>query len=97
MSRPRNSESVFRAIADPTRRRILDLLRHGEQTVGDLIATLHVQRPIASHHLGALLQAGLVRQRRRGRHLMCSIDPRPLAPAHAWLSGHLARTTSRAP
>lgn len=95
MSRPRNSESVFRAIADPTRRRMLDLLRDGERTVGELIVTLRLQRPVASHHLGALLEAGLLRQRRRGRQMVCTIDPRALAAAHAWLGSHLGRSTAK--
>jgi DNA-binding transcriptional ArsR family regulator len=91
MSRPRNSESVFRAIADPTRRKMLDLLRDGEQSVGELITTMRLQRPVASHHLGTLIQAGLVRQRRRGRGLVCVIDSRPLHQAQAWLNAHLHR------
>jgi DNA-binding transcriptional ArsR family regulator len=91
MSRPRTSESVFRAIADPTRRRMLDLLRDGERSVGELITTMRLQRAVASHHLGTLIQAGLVRQRRRGRELVCISDSRPLYQAVAWLSSHVQR------
>jgi DNA-binding transcriptional ArsR family regulator len=79
MSRPRNSESVFRAIADPTRRKMLDLLRDGERSVGEMVTTMRLQRAVASHHLGVLIQAGLIRQRRRGRELVCAIESRPLA------------------
>ncbi len=93
MSRPRNSESVYRAIADPTRRRMLDLLRDRACTVGELTTTMRLRRPIASFHLGVLIQAGLVRQRRRGRNLMCSRDPRALAIAQMWLGAHLAART----
>lgn len=96
MSRPRNSESVFRAIADPTRRRMLDLLREHERTVGELVLTMRLQRPVASHHLGVLVHGGLVRQRRRGRELVCAIDPRPMAAVQAWLTRHLQRSSERA-
>ena len=95
MSRPRNSESVFRAIADPTRRRMLDLLREHERTVGELVLTLRLQRTVASHHVGVLVHGGLMRQRRRGRELVCSIDPRPMAAAQAWLARHLQRSPAR--
>ncbi len=95
MSRPRNSESVFRAIADPTRRRILDSLREDERSVGELIRAMRLTRANASHHLGILMQAGLLRQRRRGRELVCSIDTRSLIPAHAWLGRHVQRTNGR--
>ena len=92
VSRPRNSESVFRAIADPKRRRILDLLGKRDCSVGELLETMRMQRADASYHLGVLMQAGLLRQRRRGRSLVCSCDLRPLTTPHAWLGLHLARS-----
>ena len=95
MSRPRNSESVFRAIADPTRRRVIDLLRDQERSVGDLVRTMRLSRAGASHHLGMLVQAGLVRQRRRGRELVCTVEVRPLVPAFSWLSRHMRRERER--
>jgi DNA-binding transcriptional ArsR family regulator len=70
---------------------MLDLMRDGERSVGELIATMRLQRPVASHHLGALIQAGLVRQRRRGRSLVCVVDPRPLSQAFGWIDSHLSR------
>lgn len=91
MSRPRTSESVFRAIADPTRRRMLDLLGDDSRVVGDLIASMKLRKNAASYHLGVLLQAGLVRQQRRGTFLECSLDAGALASAHAWLGRHLAQ------
>ena len=93
MSRPRSADNVFRAIADPTRRRMLDLLQKGERTVGDLIGTLNLRKSAATFHLGALIGAGLVRQRRRGRHLLCCLDPRGLLTAHAWLGRYAAQQT----
>jgi DNA-binding transcriptional ArsR family regulator len=74
---------VFRAIADPTRRKMLDLLRDGERSVGEMVTSMRRQRAVASHHLGVLIQAGLIRQRRRGRELVCAIESRPLAQAQA--------------
>jgi DNA-binding transcriptional ArsR family regulator len=90
MSRPRSTDSVFRAIADPTRRRMLDFLDKGDRTVGDLVAPLRVRKSTASFHLAALIGAGLVRQRRRGRSLMCSLDRRSLHEAQAWLGKYRA-------
>ncbi len=54
---------AFTALAEPTRRRILDRLRLGEQTVGDLVATLAISQPAASKHLKVLREAGFVSSR----------------------------------
>ncbi len=89
MSRPRSTESVFRAIADRKRRRILDLLRVRECTVGEIATTIRLQKAAATFHLGVLLHAGLMRQQRRGRNLMCNADTRPLELAHGWLGSHV--------
>jgi DNA-binding transcriptional ArsR family regulator len=64
---------------------MLDLLRDGERSSGELAATLGLKRPVASHHLGALIQAGLIRQRRRGRSMVCAVEPRPLSQAGVWI------------
>ncbi len=90
MSRPRSTNSVFRAIADPTRRHMLDLLEKGDRTVGDLVAPLRLRKNTASFHLAVLIGAGLVRQRRRGRNLMCSLDNRTLRVVQAWLAKYRA-------
>ena len=58
--------TVFRALADPTRVRILHLLRQGALCVGDLVAVLQVAQPKASRHLAWLRRAGLVEDERRG-------------------------------
>jgi DNA-binding transcriptional ArsR family regulator len=95
MSRPRNAESVYRAIADPTRRRIIETLDKGDRTVGDLIGSLNLRKNAATFHLGALLACGLVRQQRRGRHMLCSLDTRALHAAHAWLGRYVSRPHAR--
>lgn len=95
MSRPRNSESVFRAIADPTRRKMFDLLRQRECPVSEVITSMRLRRNTASFHLGVLLEAGLVNQRRSGRTMVCAANPRALGMAHAWLGKHLLRAGER--
>jgi DNA-binding transcriptional ArsR family regulator len=85
MSRPLNSEGVFRAIADPTRRRVVDMLRGGERAVSEVIASIRLKPPAASYHLRVLLGAGIVRQRRRGTERVYSLDSRALSEAHGWL------------
>src|ERR1700682_5743300 len=59
-------ERIFRALADPTRVRILHLLREGPLCVGDLVAVLRVPQPTASRHLAYLRKSGLVHDERRG-------------------------------
>ena len=97
MSRPRSADSVFRAIADPTRRRILEHLEKGDRTVGDLMGTLNLRKNAATFHLSTLMSAGLVRQHRLGRNLMCTSDVRALTIAQAWLARHGPATPRPAP
>lgn len=70
--------SVFEAIADPNRRRILDLLKGGERTAGDLAKHFRFSWPALSQHLAVLKRARLVRVRRQGRFLWYRADPEPL-------------------
>jgi DNA-binding transcriptional ArsR family regulator len=69
---------------------MLDLLRERECTVGEIVTTMQMHSTAATFHLTVLLHAGLVRQRRRGRNLMCVAGVRPLASAHAWLGSHVS-------
>jgi DNA-binding transcriptional ArsR family regulator len=79
--------SPFDAIADPTRRHILDRLRRqGPQRAGDLAAAFrHISRPAVSKHLGVLRRAGLIRPERRGREMWYRLDPVPLAQVQRWM------------
>lgn len=79
--------SPFQAINDPTRRRILDLLRkEGPMRAGDLASSFpRISRPGVSKHLGVLRSARLLRTDRRGRELWYRLDPAPLAEIHEWL------------
>lgn len=81
---------VFRAIADPTRRALLDLLARQEQSVSALVDRFEMTQPAISQHLRVLRQAGLVRQRKSGRQRLYRLDPQPLREAYDWL-GHYER------
>jgi DNA-binding transcriptional ArsR family regulator len=78
-------EAVFRCIADPTRRRILRLLRKGESSVGDLAGNFRMTRPAISKHLRVLESAGLVVARQEGTSRLLTLDARPLRVVHDWL------------
>jgi len=78
------------AIADPTRRRLLELVRDGEVPAGELAAAFDVSRPAVSRHLRVLREAGLVRERREGRLRLYRVDPAPLEELRAWLDAYWA-------
>jgi DNA-binding transcriptional ArsR family regulator len=77
---------VFRALADPTRRRMLRSLASGERTVSELAEPFRMSLPAVSKHVRALEDAGLVRRTVRGRTHYCRLNPKPLSTAHEWLS-----------
>ena len=77
--------AVFEALADPTRRRLLELLAVGERSAGDLAAEFAISRPGVSRHLRVLREAGLVRTRGQGQRRLYSVDPGPLDEVDAWL------------
>jgi DNA-binding transcriptional ArsR family regulator len=76
---------VFEAIADPTRRHILELLADGERTAGELAAAFPTSRPAVSRHLRVLREAGLVRWRGDAQRRVYRLDPAPLSEVDAWL------------
>jgi DNA-binding transcriptional ArsR family regulator len=75
----------FEAIAEPNRRRILDLLRTGERPAGDLIAATGLSQPGVSKHLKLLREAGLVSVRPDGQRRLYRLEPDELAELDAWL------------
>lgn len=77
---------IFQAIADPTRRNLLDLLREGEQAVTQLAAPFDMSMPAISQHLQILCEAGLVKQRRAGRMRLYRLNVEPLRAASSWLA-----------
>lgn len=76
---------VFRAVADPTRRRILDLLAERERSVGELVDELSISQPSVSQQVSRLVRAGLVHQRREGRRKMCAVTPATLVQVFDWV------------
>ncbi|HEX4803671.1 MAG TPA: metalloregulator ArsR/SmtB family transcription factor [Myxococcaceae bacterium] len=90
MPRARARPDVFRAIADPTRRAILDRLRAGPTPVNALAADFHQTRPAISKHLRVLRQARLVSEARAGRQRLYQLQPRPLQQVAGWVEGYRA-------
>ena len=84
-NRHKQRDIIFRAIADPTRREILDLLRKHGQTVGELSRNFSMSRPAISKHLRLLRSAGLVVSRREGTASRCSLNAKPLRAVGYWL------------
>jgi len=78
-------EATFSALADPTRRAVLDLLRQGSQPAGRIAQAFPVSRPAISKHLRLLRRAHLVQQRREGRHRFYQLNPAPLRAVDSWL------------
>lgn len=76
----------FDALAEPTRRRILDLLLERPRLVGELTDQLGLTQPGTSKHLRALREAGLVRARRDGQRRWYELRPDPLAAVDEWLT-----------
>ena len=84
---PNAHDMLFRTLADPTRRALFErLCREGEKTVGALTAHAGISQPAVSKHLGALKQAGLVRDRPEGRLTHYSAQLSALAPLIDWTS-----------
>src|SRR5579859_2001762 len=78
-------EATFQALADPTRRAVLDLLRHGGQPAGQIANAFPVSRPAISKHLRLLRRAHLVREHREGRHRVYQLNPEPLRAVDSWI------------
>jgi DNA-binding transcriptional ArsR family regulator len=78
-------EAAFNALADPTRRAVLDLLRTGTRPAGEIARAFPVSRPAISKHLRILRRAHLVEERREGRHRMYHLNPEPLKSVDSWL------------
>jgi len=80
-----SAESTFSALADPTRRAVLDLLRQGSQPAGRIAQAFPVSRPAISKHLRLLRRAHLVQERREGRNRLYQLNPEPLKAVDSWL------------
>jgi DNA-binding transcriptional ArsR family regulator len=78
-------EAAIKALAEPTRRRILELVANGELSAGEIAAEFDVTRPAVSQHLGVLRDAGLIVDRREGTKRLYRARPEGLAPLRAFL------------
>src|SRR5437764_7952688 len=78
-------DAAFSALADPTRRAVLDMLRTGTRPAGDIAKAFTVSRPAISKHLSILRRAHLVEERREGRHRLYQLNPEPLKAVDSWL------------
>jgi DNA-binding transcriptional ArsR family regulator len=81
-------KTIYDALADPTRRRILDLLRERPHLVGELTDLLEISQPGVSKHLRMLRKVGLVRVRKDAQRRWYELRPEPLAELDAWLSSY---------
>jgi DNA-binding transcriptional ArsR family regulator len=84
------ADSAFAALADPTRRAMLDLLRRGALPAGHVAVAFPVSRPAISKHLRVLRRASLVSERREGRRRVYQLNPGPLRAVDEWLSHYRA-------
>jgi DNA-binding transcriptional ArsR family regulator len=82
--------TAFALVAEPHRRRILDLLREGERPVGELVAALHLAQPAVSKHLRILREAGVVEARVDAQRRLYRLRPEPLREVDAWLAPYRA-------
>jgi DNA-binding transcriptional ArsR family regulator len=88
--RRQQRDAVFRAIADPTRRKILALLCDRRQTVGEIAGNFSTSRPAISKHLRLLRSAGLVVTNHHGTARICELNAKPLRAINDWLQEYEA-------
>ena len=88
--RRQQRDAVFRAIADPTRRKILALLRDRRQNVGEIAGNFSTSRPAISKHLRLLRSAGLVITDQNGTTRICELNAKPLRAINDWLQEYEA-------
>ena len=81
---------LLQTLADPTRRRIVELLLEGEQPVGDIVARAGIHQSGVSRHLGILQDAGFVTKRADGQRRLYSLRPEPFVALDEWLEPYRA-------
>ena len=87
--------TAYAALAEPSRRQILDLLRGGDRSVGDLVGRLELSQPGVSKHLKVLREAGLVEVRPEGRRRWYALRAQPLAEVDEWLEPYRVHWSAR--
>jgi len=88
MARAATTADAFNAVAEPRRRRILDVLAAGERSVNQLVAQVGLPQPLVSKHLRVLREVGLVGVRGQGRQRLYSVTGQPLKPIHDWVKNY---------
>ena len=89
MSRPLlDTPDVYRALSDPTRRGVLDMLTHRDHNVSEMASKFAMSLPAFSRHLRVLRQAGLVAERSDGRRRVYHLNPAPLRDVSEWLAAY---------
>lgn len=88
MPRAPTTSDAFNAIAEPRRRRIIDLLASGEQSVGSLVGALRLPQPVVSKHLGVLRRVRIVSSSNSGRRRMYRLNPDELKPVYNWIKNY---------
>lgn len=86
---------VFQAIADPNRRRIIDLLAKKPLTLNEIAEEFHISRPAVSQHIKHLSECGIIKIEQIGRERYCKIQPKNLIPAFLWLEKYQKQWESR--
>ena len=89
------TDAVFETLADPVRRRLLDVLRGGERSVGDLVAAVPIRQSGVSRHLGILERNGFVQARRDGQRRLYSLRPEPFRELEGWAAAYRAHWEAR--
>ncbi|MEK6782403.1 MAG: metalloregulator ArsR/SmtB family transcription factor [Bacteroidota bacterium] len=86
---------VFQAIADPTRRQIIELVAHKAMTLNTIADKFHISRPAVSQHIKILNECGIIEIETIGRERFCKVQPKSLIPAFLWLEQHHKQWTER--
>lgn len=87
----------FKALSDPTRRRILELLHDGDKTAGELAEHFDMSKPSLSHHLATLRSAGLVSDERHGQNIVYSLNTTVMQDLIGWFMGFASPNQDEAP
>lgn len=91
----KSARTVFSAVADPARRKIVDLLRGGEMRAGEIAAHFDVSRPAIAKHVRILKQAGLLKERREATARIYRLEPAGLSEIDAWIAPYRLFWASR--
>ena len=83
-------DRTLAALADPTRRQMVERLLQGEASISELSEPHDMSMPAAMKHVARLVEAGLVTREKRGRSVICRLNPWPMQAASRWLDENLA-------